>query len=113
MRTSRRHSRGPRRHDGPDHRVHPHQKCVLLRRVDKQPKTLRVPQARKGWAPRALASGVLRLPLEPTDKLPGLGAVSISYFAFLSSPDCKKHSKCIYIYMLFCTFELSRLQKAQ
>ena len=109
MRTSRRHSRGRWRHDGRDDRVHQDQKCVLLRRVDKQPKTLHVHEARKGWAPRALASGVLRLPLEPFDKLPGLGTVSISYFAFLSSPNCKKHSK----YMRFCTYYLSELQKAQ
>ena len=35
--------------------------------------------------------------------------VNILYFALLSSPNCKKHSK----YKLFCTFELSELQKTQ
>ena len=34
--------------------------------------------------------------------------VNIRYFALVSSPNCKKHSK----YKLFCTFELSELQKS-
>ena len=35
--------------------------------------------------------------------------VNVSYFELSSSPNCKKHSK----YKLFCTFQLSTLQKAQ
>ena len=109
MRTSRRHARRPRRDGKPDHRAHTHPTSFLLRRVDEQPKTLHVPKNRQGGVPRALSSGVHGLLGEPIQELRGLGTVNISYLAFLSSRNCKKHSK----YMLFGTCYLSELQKAQ